>query len=160
MPQTMNTHSYSLFCGILFITGRTGIHPALYSLYPYFSADPLYNSLCHHRIHNFFKACDIGASYVVAFHTIASCCIIRFCKDIPHDALQLCVHFFRSLGKPLAVLAHLQRGGSYAACVGSLTRHEQHTVCLNELGSFSGGRHIGAFCHCEAAVCFQRLCIV
>ena len=52
------------------------------------------NTLCVHSIYNFFKAGNVCACYVIAFHTVTLCSICSIVADIDHDLLQFGIYFF------------------------------------------------------------------
>ena len=74
--------------------------------------------------------------------------------------MQLCVNLLKGPGQSHAVLALLQTGYCNTACVCSFTRHEEDLLLYEQVGSFSGGRHVCTLCYCEAAVCDQSLCVI
>ena len=93
-------------------------------------SENLYNALCGHGCCNLFKARNISACNIVAFHAVTLCGVIQVVEDIDHDALQLAVHLFEAPAETLAVLAHFQSGGCHAACICSLSGNEQNAVLL------------------------------
>ena len=78
-------------------------------------------------------------------------------EDALHDALQLGIHFLKAPAQALGVLAHLQTGGSHAACVGSLCGSVQDAVGQVDLDGLRGAGHVGTLAHDGAAALHQSL---
>ena len=78
-------------------------------------------------------------------------------EDVDHDLLELLVDLVERPAQTHAVLAHLQRGGGYAAGVGSLAGGKEDAALLEDLRRFRGGGHVRALAHGDDAVLDQRL---
>lgn len=63
----------------------TGHFPVYETLYVYNAI--LYNTLCLHCFSHFQKACDISASYIVAFLAIFLGSLIQAVENVDHDTL-------------------------------------------------------------------------
>lgn len=70
----------------------------------------LADSLSHHSVSYFLKACDVSAHNIVALMAVTFCSTNHVVCDADHDAPQFCINFFEGPGQTLGVLGHLECG--------------------------------------------------
>ena len=78
-------------------------------------------------------------------------------EDVDHNVVQTLVNLLEGPGQTQGVLAHLQTGGSNAACVSSLCRAEEYAGCLECCNSLRSRRHVSTLSYELAAVGDQSL---
>ena len=120
----------------------------------------LHNTLCLHCLSNLQEACDVCTCNQVALAAVFLGSACNVVVNVNHDMMQLVVNLLEGPGQTLGVLAHLQSGGSYAACVCSLCRSEQNVAALEYSDSFRSRRHVCAFADNLYAVSNQCLCVL
>lgn len=116
------------------------------------------DTLSHHCISNLEEACNISTDHHVAGLAALDGSLEACLEDALHDALELCIDFFKAPVVTDGVLAHLKTGGSNAACVGSLARSVEQACCVDSLDCLEGQRHVCTFKYCECTVCDNSLC--
>ena len=116
------------------------------------------DALCHHGGSDLQEAGAVCTDHQVALGAGSHRSIIGSVEDALHDALQLGIHFLKAPAQALRVLAHLQTGGSHAACVGSLCGSVQDAVGQVDLDGLGSAGHISALADHGAAALHQSLC--
>ena len=97
----------------------------------------------------FSKPAMLAPATRVALHAVLCGGVGGTVVDVDHDVVQaLASTSSKVQDRRMAVLAHLQAGGSHAAGVGSLGGGEEEAVALHGTGNGLGGRgHVGALGH-------------
>ena len=83
---------------------------------------------------------------------VALCRLGYALENVLHNSLKLLIHFFKTPGKSLRVLAHLQCGNGNTAGIGCLTGHVKEVILQEYIHSLLIGRHICSLCYTEATV--------
>ena len=95
----------------------------------------LANTLNEHSLSYSLEACDVSACNKVVAEVVLLASRNALLEDVDHDSLELRINLFLSEDSVLSVLAHLDAGASYAACVSSLGRTDNNAVLLEILDS-------------------------
>ena len=109
--------------------------------------------MCKHRVCDLNKAGNVCACNKVALAAVILSSLGSSGIDVDHDVMQSLVNILEGPRETDGVLAHLETGGSNAACVCSLSGSKKKTCLLECVDSLGGRRHIRTLCNRLAAVC-------
>lgn len=78
-------------------------------------------------------------------------------EDFLHNIMKLFIHFFKRPAIAHRILTHFKTGGCNAACICSLRRSKEDSVCKEGFYCFRCRRHVCTLGNRDYAVCYERL---